>query len=225
VKQLPPNSIGDEHLKSLGLGLVGAHRTGKTTIAGYFAKANRCPLVQTSMSAIAAYLDIKIGLDMPFWQRIEFQEEGLRLMEKSYQEEGGNGLFVTDRTPIDLAAYVITAWHPVLADAEQTRWAHRYVQRCIDVTNAYFFQLAVIQPGIPWVTDPTDQKGENIPLYRDNLNAVIIGLCHDERVLPATKIVAKGKLDLAERVLCIAEEYSENIQDYIEANKAGFALQ
>ncbi len=222
---MTPNypSIGDEHLKALGFGLAGAHRTGKTTVAKLLAEQNRCPLIQVSLSQLATDMGLKIGLDMPFSDRHVFQERGLDLMTQAYSEFGQGGLFMTDRTPMDLAAYVITAWHPAVATMEETEWASDYVSRCIDATNAWLFQLGVIQPGIPWVDDA--QKGEQTPFYREALNSTIIGLCMDTRTKPATYVVDRDTLDLHQRAAHLTRAYSESITEYSNANTAVFPVQ
>lgn len=223
VNHPPYPSIGDEHLKALGLGLAGAHRTGKTTVAKQIAEKNSCPLVQVSLSGLANSIGVRIGLDMPFPDRVEFQEKGLALMERAYEEGGAGRLFVTDRTPLDLAAYVITAWHPLLATSGETDWCDDYVGRCIDATNTWLFQLGVVQPGIPWVDEA--QKGENIRFYREALNTTIIGLCWDADVKPAVHIIDRDILSVDARVQEVVTAYSESISEYSQANSSRYPMQ
>jgi hypothetical protein len=213
LKKLVGEPFGDEHMRALGLGFSGCHRSGKTTIAKRIAEKNNCPFIETSMSALANEMGVKIGLDMPFDQRQEYQEAALAKYLSMYEEFGSGGLFTTDRTPIDLAAYVVTAWHPAVVDEAQTFWADDYVERCLKATNEWLFQIAVIQPGIAWVD--ADQKAENINFYRESLNTTCIGLAWDDRVTSACHIVNRNVLDLDERVSSVVAAYSENIGDYV----------
>lgn len=223
VNHPPFPSIGDEHLKALGLGLAGAHRTGKTTVGKIIAEKNNCPFVQVSLSDLADSMGVRIGLDMPFRDRVCFQDKALKIMERAYEKGGAGRLFITDRTPLDLAAYVITAWHPALATRGETDWCDDYVGRCIDVTNTWLFQLGIIQPGIPWVDEA--QKGENIRFYREALNTTIIGLCWDANVKPATHIVERDILDVDDRVQEVVAAYTESISEYSQANTSVYPLQ
>lgn len=209
-------------MKALGLGFSGAHRTGKTTLANKLRELNSCPFAQTSMSKIATDMGIKVGLDMAFEDRIRFQEAGLAAFEADYSK-AGSGLFVTDRTPLDLAAYVITAWHPSFATPEQTEWARDYVKRCVAATNKWFFQVTIVQPAdIPYAD--AEQKGENIDFYRDNLNSVILGLAWSDEIYSAVDVVPRSVTRLDDRVRHVTNTYSDNITEYV-ANLAHLPLQ
>lgn len=222
--RLTPNfeSIGDEHLKALGFGLAGAHRTGKTTVARKLAEFNDCPLIQVSLSGLASDMGIKIGLDMPWKDRVRFQEEAFYLMLDAY-EQGEGQLFITDRTPLDLAAYVITAWHPSFADKAMTDWANDYVKRCMEASNAWLFQIGIVQPGIPWAD--AEQKGENIEFYRENLNTAIMGLAYGEWCKSPVFTLRRGTLDLDARTELLTRAYSESISQYSQANTRNFPIQ
>ena len=221
----PVYDLHDSELRALGLGLSGAHRTGKTTLAARLAKSNNCPFVQTSMSALANEMGIKIGLDMPFAQRRALQEAALVLFEKTYEEQGSGILFITDRTPIELAAYVITAWHPsVVGDPELDAWAYDYVKRCIEATNRWFLTLVIIQPSsIPFVE--ASQKGEDIDIYREALNYTMMGLAWDDQIRTHVNIMPRDLIDLADRSSYVAKDYTENISEYAQVLRTSLTLQ
>lgn len=223
--RITPNlpSIGDEHMRALGFGLAGAHRTGKTTIARKLAELNKCPFITMSGGKLASDMGLKIGLDMAWSDRVRFQDTWLDLMLDGYQREGEGCLFVTDRTPIDLAAYVITAWHPAVTTKDEEDWAMDYVQRCMIATNAWLFQIGILQPGIPWVDDA--QKGEKNEFYREALNSVMIGLAWGDSIKAPVHIVDRETLDMDERIAELTQAYSSNLSDYSRANTDVYPIQ
>lgn len=202
----------DSEPKALGLGFSGAHRTGKTTVAKLIADVNSYPFIQSSMTSIANDMGIKVGLAMPWEERVEFQERGLKAFEADY-EKASHGMFVSDRTPLDLAAYVITAWHPAVATPAQTDWAHDYVKRCKEATNRWFFQVSIIQPAnIPY--EEADQKGDNIDFYRENFNAVVTGLGWSDEIYAGIHIIPRGLLSIQERAEAVCQEYAKNLSNF-----------
>lgn len=206
------------------MALAGAHRTGKTTVAKAFSEEAEMPFIQTSLSALATDMGVKIGLDMPFEQRQQFQERALALFENEYQTKGDNGCFVTDRSPIDLAAYVMTAWHPNFVTPELTDWAFDYVNRCLEMVNRYFKTVIIIQPAsFPFVQEA--QKGENIDLYRESLNATMIGLALHDDCDATTIIMPRNLTDFAKRCDFVKAEYADDLKYYIAGLKANLPIQ
>jgi hypothetical protein len=205
-----PQIIGDEHLRAMGLGLAGAHRTGKTTLADALVEANKCAFVSPSRTGLAKEMGITLYAGMPMSQRLDYQEALLKLSEAAYAEQ--NGFFVTDRTPIDFAAYALTDWSPVESTQHEEIRLGEYVAMCLDVTNRYFFHIGVLQPGIPYTVEPG--KPEPRPLYQEFLNTLIIGLCMDSAVLCNCTFIPRRVIDLNERLQIIAGRYTEQVTLY-----------
>jgi hypothetical protein len=159
-----------------GLGLCGAHRTGKTTLAQRLAHETGLPFVITQTSAVFREYGLDPAEPMDFRTRLDIQTKVLAAAEVVWAEEAG--AFITDRTPLDMVAYT-------LGDIQGTTVVDAaaladYVERCFTVTNQLFTQLVMIQPGIPLVAAPG--KAALNPAYLEHLNSLIIGLCHDERL-------------------------------------------
>jgi hypothetical protein len=197
----------------MGLGLSGTHRCGKSTLAREIAKANSCPFAESSASAIAAEMGIIVDPGLPYAVRLEFQERVLTAFTASY-EAAGNGLFVADRTPLDLAAYLILDWNGRDSTPEMDAQTLSYIERCFAVANRYFFQITAIQPGIPYKIE--EGKPRPNPLYQELLNTTIIGLLYDERLKPCIQLVDRHVLDLGERVDLLSGEYGRNFKGYRE---------
>ena len=205
-------NLHDQDLRAFGIGFSGAHRTGKTTLAKLMSDKNEMPFVQSSMSALANEMGIKIGLDMPFEQRREFQERALVMFEDSYRKYEGV-MFFTDRTPIDLIGYVMTAWHPNYVTPELTEWAYDYTSRCIDATNRWFFNLFIVPPAdIPY--EDAQQKGENIDFYRESLHATMVGVSFDDKIRSTVALLERSMTDLTARANYCASLVGSTISEY-----------
>lgn len=157
----------------LGIGLTGAHRTGKTTIVKQLVEKNSAiPMVQASVSEIAKRHGFDINAANTLEERLAFQEIVLREFAADY--ESHNGLFITDRTPLDFAAYMLADVRGGAVSPKMDELVADYVQRCIDLTVRHFAMVVAIQPGIPYVDEP----GKPLPsrCYQEEISAIIIGL-------------------------------------------------
>jgi len=159
-----------------GIGLGGAHRTGKTTLANILAQQSDIPFLVTQTSAVFRQYGLDPAAAMDFRTRLEIQTLVLAAAEQVWGE--AVGAFITDRTPLDMVAYT-------LADIQGTTVVDAvalsdYVERCFRVTNQLFTRLVIIQPGIPLVA--AEGKAALNPAYLEHLNSLIIGLCNDERL-------------------------------------------
>lgn len=204
--------LNDEHLKRIGLGLSGAHRTGKTTVAAKLAELNEVPFLTSSASQIAKDMGLTVDLGMPLAERRAFQEEVLRRYIEQYETEAGHGLFITDRTPLDMAAYALVDWGQQKADPEHDEWLMGYVERCMEATSQYFFMVGVVQPGIPYVVGP-GKPAPNV-VYQEALNTTIIGLAYDPRVRSYVSVLDRSMLDTQDRCVGLANRYAERISNY-----------
>lgn len=205
--------LSDEHLRALGCGLAGAHRTGKTTIARQLAVEHNAPLIESSAFQIASSMGIKVEAGMPFKDRLTFQEAVLEAFTGAYEQQ--NGVFFTDRTPLDFAGYLIMDWHPKLTTPEQDAAALDYVRRCIDATSRYFFMVVCVQPGIPYVSD-TGKPAPN-EAYQELLNTTIVGLAMTPECKSDTLVLPREMLNLRDRVSHVGKEFISGLEDYQRA--------
>lgn len=193
--------------QALGMGLSGAHRTGKSTIAARFAEKNDCPFINSSASQVAKELGLKVDLNMLPADRRRFQDAVLAAFSTRYETEAGNGLFVTDRTPLDFAAYSLVDWRP--GCEEHDTWLLDYVRRCYEVTSRFFYIVGVIQPGIPYVTG--EGKPSPNTVYQELLNTVIMGLARDPDVDAGLVVLPRDCTDNETRVSVLESCYAKQI--------------
>jgi hypothetical protein len=179
------------------IGLCGAHRTGKTTLAKAYALKSGATFLETSVSAINRELGFDLTKEHSFAERLDHQEKILARIDAIYAAHVGEDV-ITDRTPLDMISYTLAEAHgDRVADEDQERLA-RYVQRCIDVTNRRFGVLILVQPGIPVIAE--EGKAAANRAYIEHLSAICLGLLSDERVTPTHFYIPRRTLSLNDRV-------------------------
>jgi hypothetical protein len=158
------------------LGLCGAHRTGKTTLAIAISSHLNIPFVRTTTSQVFADLGLDPAEPMDFKTRLFVQNHVLDAAEQVWQSSATP--FVSDRTPIDMIAYTLG---DIQGKTEvDFDLLSKYVDRCFDSTNQFFQNLAIIQPGIPLVYE--SGKAALNAAYIEHINILVIGLCNDSRL-------------------------------------------
>jgi nicotinamide riboside kinase len=179
------------------ISLVGAHRTGKTTLAKAFALKSGVTFLETSVSAINRELGFDLTKEHSFAERLAHQELILERIDAIYARHAGED-YITDRSPLDMIAYTMAeAINDRVAEEDQGRFA-RYVQNCIDVTNRRFGILMLVQPGIPVIAE--EGKAIANAAYIEHLNSIILGLTVDERVKPIHFYIPRKMTGLKERI-------------------------
>ena len=182
------------------IGLMGAHRCGKTSLAKAFAEKHNIAFVQTGASAVFKDMGLDPATHYDFQTRLTVQEEILRRFDVQYAEIGAK-LAITDRTPIDLLAYTMAeAVQQAVLEDQQARFK-KYVQNCIDVTNKRFGVLLVVQPGIKVVAE--EGKAALNDAYIEHLNSIILGLSVDERIKAAHFYIPRHMTSLEERLAAL----------------------
>lgn len=206
------------------IGISGSHRSGKTTLAMAFAKQQQLLFVQTSATEVfkAAGLDPKGVLTIT--QRIVIQEAMLKVFEDHYAAAAGKssvGLFVTDRTPIDLAAYLLAEVNQHTTaelDPELVSFAVSYVRRCILATNRWFSTVVILQPGLQVVE--AEGKARGCPLFMEHLNSLMLGLVLDERLESRHYFIPRKYVRLEDRLSALKNAVSHGVQSF-EIKKQG----
>ncbi len=178
----------------MNVGLCGAHRTGKTTLAMELATLHGVQFVRTRVSEIFRECGLHPAEPMDFATRLGIQFRLLEACENDWQSAGGN--FITDRTPVDLMAYTLGDIQGE-TQVNETDF-ERYIERCFDAANRFFDTLIIIQPGIPLAA--ADGKAALNKAYIEHINSLIIGLCHDERLRCRVLSLPRAQTVLPERI-------------------------
>ncbi|MFN9835269.1 MAG: AAA family ATPase [Pseudanabaena sp.] len=185
------------------LGLCGAHRTGKTTLAIAISSHLNIPFVRTTTSQVFAQLGLDPAEPMDFQTRLFVQNHVLDAAEQVWQESASP--FISDRTPIDMIAYTLG---DIQGKTEvDFDLLSQYIDRCFASTNQFFQNLAIIQPGIPLVYE--EGKAALNAAYIEHINVLVIGLCSDRRLKTNVFCNARDVINLKTRILNILEYFGE----------------
>jgi hypothetical protein len=158
------------------IGICGAHRTGKTTLALKLAEILAIPFVRTSVSQVFRERGLDPAQTMDFATRLSIQNDILTATTDIWA--GTAGKFISDRTPIDMMAYTLADIQGMTTvDADELS---RYLYRCQEITNQYFSQLWIIPPAIPLIFE--DGKAALNPAYIQHIHHLVMGLCHDPAI-------------------------------------------
>lgn len=182
------------------IGLCGAHRTGKTSLARAFAEKHKLEFVQTTVSQVFKDMGLDPAVTYDFKTRLDVQEAILKRSDAQYAAVGAKPA-ITDRTPLDFLMYTLAdAVQNTVPEDQQARFK-KYVQSCIDVTNKRFGVLLVVQPGIPVVVE--EGKAALNEAYIEHLNSIVLGLSVDERIKSAHFYLPRHMTNMDERIAAL----------------------
>lgn len=202
------------------IGFVGAHRTGKTTLAKAVADQLGHTMIASQVSAIARKFDFDMDMDRRDEPKFfNMQKEILRALEKSFQ---GQANFVADRTPLDAAAYLIA---DVQANTGSSAWHEevlQYVDSAVRMTEDMFDVVILVPPAIDF--DPMDGKpGANLA-YQEHHHLICRGLHAD---LDMDKVwhghIQRDNMDLGDRVEAVLDVVKTLRGQASRANLCGVA--
>lgn len=194
------------------IGLSGPHRCGKTTLGDALAQDIGVPFVRTSAAEVFSLLNKDPKANYPIEERLAIQEAILFAFEKQYAlAREYSAVFVSDRTPLDLAAYMLcdvqratlAGMHPEVATL-----VTNYVRRCIDATNRWFSTVVLVQPGIALVE--ADGKAPCCPAYIEHMKVVLKGLMLDERLGCRHYVIPSRYVHLDDRVASVKQAVSHS---------------
>lgn len=177
-----------------GIGLCGAHRVGKTTLAQAVSHATGIPFLKTHTSHIFQQHGLDPAKPMAFDTRLAIQQDILAAGEAVWTQ--ATGPFISDRTPLDMAAYTLADIHGTTA-LDETAFK-QYLTACIEKTNRFFSTLIIVPPGIPLIPEPG--KAALHGAYIEHIHTLIAGLCHDDRIAAAVHRMGRDVLLLEARV-------------------------
>jgi len=126
-------------------GVVGTHRSGKTTLARELSERLGIHFQDSSFGRIAKDLGYDSVAPMSLSERIDMQE---KVLDRHIEEiKAAPRPCLTDRTPMDMITYTlgeIGMHHDASPELQQRILA--YVQRCIDLTKQNYDTLIVCKP-------------------------------------------------------------------------------
>lgn len=188
------------------IGLVGAHRTGKTTLALELSEREGFSFVKTDSSGVFTRLGFDPKKDYDFKTRLMLQEAILEDAYTKWRAHAGE-IFITDRTPLDMLGYTYADVSREPLSPEVEVQLARYAERAFEITNRVFGLVVLVQPGIPLIEAPG--KAPASPAFIAHLTNLMRGLMVDERVLIQKYSIPVNKTDLSDRVLCVKAAFEQ----------------
>jgi nicotinamide riboside kinase len=183
------------------IGICGAHRCGKTTLAQNLAQHLNIKFAQTNVSSVFAKHNMHAAQTMDFATRLWIQTEILHSVQQAWHKQN----FVTDRTSIDFMAYLLAE---VQSNTQiELNKLQNYMQQCFAVANQNFESILVVQPGIALVYE--DGKAAMNQAYIEHLNTLILGLVHDERLTTTVKVMPRELIDFNARINWVLENVKQ----------------
>ena len=187
------------------LALCGAHRTGKSTLAKTFSEKSGLPMLESQAGAVYKRMGFEVGQKLTPEQRLDIQEA---ILDQHIVDVTalGPGPMVSDRSPMDFAAYVLSELPGCKPETQKRAMA--YINRCFQEANRRWSSIVLIQPGIPYVA----AEGKPPPdiLAQERMNAVLWGLLIDERAAFCSLSIPRSILTLEDRLDCLGH-ISEDI--------------
>lgn len=170
-------------------GLIGAHRTGKTTQAKKFAIPPAVKYLEIATAPMLADMGFNARDQYDIATRLTIQERLLDRVEPIYAEETCS---VTDRTPIDFLIYTMADVVRDFPDCLEERM-FKYKERAIKMYRDYFVSGCVIQPGIPIIDDLKSAPPSRA--YITHLNTIALGIASELwiNVMPVNLIDLEGR--------------------------------
>lgn len=178
------------------IGLCGAHRVGKTTLAQNAAFKLGVPYVAVNTGAVFAKHNITPNTALDFKTRLKIQHEVLNAAMAVWCAQ--NDGFITDRTPIDFIAYTLADIQGASDVDYQALSA--YMDSCFSALAHVFDCVVLVQPGIPLVYEVG--KAALNEAYIAHLNVLMRGLCGDDRLAAGgvvARVLPQSVLDLTAR--------------------------
>lgn len=184
------------------IGLSGAHRTGKTTLAKALAEELGIEYLDASISGVYNKLGILPTDDLSFSERFEIQLELINHLSGLYANRHS---FVTDRTPLDLIGYMMLELntYTVKHDGFPICGAiPDYIERCQRMCRG-FDKIFLVRPGIKVVEDCT--KASCYEGIISEVDLLICGAAADDHLYQIVHQIPKRCISLESRlrlVLC-----------------------
>lgn len=182
------------------IGLVGAQGVGKTTLAEEVSNETDLPLLLTSTAKVFEENGIRPDQVLTFSQRIDIQHKILTSAEALW---GDHATFITDRTPIDMLAYMMIDFNSDTRLSEsETKLFTDYRERCIESTNEYFTSVLLVQPGITPMNVEKSRASLDVALV-ESMSALMMGILMNDNISAFRTLLPKEVTDLKERVMVV----------------------
>lgn len=160
------------------IGICGAHRTGKTTLAKELAQALGIPYIAINTSDVFSFCNLDPALPMDFKTRLFIQTRILKHACEVWDRETQS--FICDRTSIDMMAYTLADVQGNTLTQEMEYELDDYLKDCKNAVKKYFNVAFVIPPAIPIVA--ARGKASLSRGYIEHIHTIVAGICFESQL-------------------------------------------
>lgn len=180
------------------LALLGAHNSGKTTLAEKLADALGVKCVKTSTSAVFAARGLDPASTLDFDTRLSVQGDVLESACLQWRSAAASGGYVSDRSSLDMAGYLLGDIQNETPAAG--RAVQEYLTRCYTTVREHFDHVVLVPPGVKLAVRPG--KAAPSEAYIEHLHYTMLGLLSDQDRLGdlRTSLMPRSCLELDERI-------------------------
>ncbi len=163
-----------------GIGISGAHRVGKSTLAKAAAEKLGMQFCETRCSEVFAKplggVLYKPSDDLPFLDRVAMQVRMMHHLLDRYKDM--TGPFIADRTPVDVIAYMFAEVRGSSVPPDQrepvVEALNELAMHAIGICDQFMLGVIHLQPGIDLIE--AEGKAKACPLYIRHINMLISSL-------------------------------------------------
>lgn len=131
---------------------MGAHRTGKTTLAKAFADIREIEFIPMSVSPAYEACGIPMGPVTDFADRMAIQDASIKIYNNKLL--AAKGTYITDRCFLDLVAYALIDF-PQNPTEFESGWLQGYISKCRQLNHTHFNTVVLLRPALELVPDGT----------------------------------------------------------------------
>jgi hypothetical protein len=162
---------GYDAIPRLNVGFCGAHGTGKTTLAIALSQSLGIPYVPIDASDVFLEHGFHPSDKLDIRTRLFLQQRILAKADRIWYESEP---FICDRTPLDMAAYMLADVGNGELDEHTQIEIMAYLKGCFGLTTQYFDKIVLIPPAIPFA-EREYKAANNQPLIF-KLHSQLLGL-------------------------------------------------
>lgn len=197
---------------------TGPHRSGKSTLAAAFAPVAGLAYRPFPTAQIVERAGLALNRVETLAQRINFQEAILMGAIKFFRASGD---FVTDRSPLDLAAYMLAdVRNEPISESDDLR-IQAFVRACVNLANETISQGFVLQPVLPYVAEPGKPHANRS--YQLHHLHTLWGLAQGENVSAKFVMVAADVVSVEDRVSSCISECARSVAAFAKSARKYYA--
>lgn len=199
------------------IGLAGAHRTGKTTLAKAWAKQEDIDFVTISTTRVFEELALTPQTTTTAAARLQVQRALVQRCDEVFI--GRRTAFISDRTPLDVAAYTLADAVQGFYTPHQQQEVQKIITDCIDICNAAFKTVLLIKPDPAIGYRAEKGKPDADSAYQEHVDLLIHGMLADERFTRPYFVMGAGMPDLDERTEALGNMRDMVIEDDVSISQ------